>query len=68
MKKGQKAPVGRMCKGSDHPRSKLEECQIPDIRAFLGAGRSQQWIANRYFVARCAIQKIANGTGWKHVQ
>jgi len=67
MKKGKKMPAHSIPRGSDRHNAKLEECLIPDIRQLLAEGKSWQWIADQYHVSKKIIQRIANGTGWTHV-
>lgn len=54
-------------RGSQCRNSKLEECQIPEIRKMLSEGKSWQKIADYYYVSKGAIARIATGRGWKHV-
>lgn len=53
-------------KGSDHPRTKLKELDVLQIRKMVGTKTYQQ-IANRFGVNKQAIYQIAKGKTWKHI-
>lgn len=67
MKKGQKAPPGSVLKGSRRWNAKLNEDQIPEIRRLLSTGKSRQWVAIRFGVAKSIINRISWQKGWTHV-
>lgn len=59
----QVAPVG-----SKHPRAKVAEWQVLEIRKLYAAGgMSQRSLAAQYGVSQRAIWNILSGNGWKHV-
>jgi hypothetical protein len=55
---------GRSLKGVDHPRVKLSENQVLEIRA---SGESCYTLAARYGVAVMLISKIKRRLLWKHL-
>ncbi len=55
-------------KGSHHGNSKLSEEMIPKIRSLLEHGYTQKEIGRMFKVGRTTIQKIKNGSSWKHVK
>lgn len=55
-------------RGSSRGHAKLKEEQIPEIRSLYDSGAySQMQLARRYGVGRCAIERVVNRIGWKHV-
>lgn len=63
--KGRAKPNG--IRGSRHPRAKLTEDDVREIRRMLGAGVSQPAVAKRFGVSRSAINNVANSYHWRHV-
>lgn len=53
--------------GSENPRSKLTESDIPKIFRCRSNGLTQQQIANLFGVKQPAIGKILTRKGWTHV-
>jgi hypothetical protein len=53
--------------GETHPRAKLKERDVLDIKRRLDLGESQITISKLYHVSRNAIGKIKNGQSWKHL-
>lgn len=54
-------------RGSAHPRAKLTEYQVVEIRKALEAGTSSSAIAALYGVSKSLIRYIKIGHSWKHV-
>jgi hypothetical protein len=58
----------RLKRGSNHSNSKLTEENVKEIRLLYSTKKySYQKLADKYGVVRSAIQKIIEGTAWKHV-
>ncbi len=55
------------CHGVAHPVAKLTDDKVRHIRKLLASGMSQRKVAGFMGVSRGSIQKIAERTGWKHV-
>jgi transposase len=53
--------------GSRHPRAKLEESDIPQIRDMIIHGHSLRSIGRKYGVCFTTIRNIREGTAWRHV-
>lgn len=54
--------------GENHPRAKLTESQVGEIRALLAeGGMTQQSIGDRYGVGRGSISQIKYGHTWAHL-
>lgn len=60
-------PIASALRGAHHPRAKLTEAQIDDIRRRLKRGELQRVIAYRFGVSQHAISDIARGKTWSHV-
>lgn len=54
-------------KGIDHPRAKLSESNVKEIRALLDSGHSVASISRLYGVTRGCITPIKFGRRWTHV-
>ena len=54
-------------KGENHPRSKLKEKDIYDIREYRNQGLLNKDIAEKYGVTKELIQKIVTKQLWKHI-
>lgn len=55
-------------KGSCHPKSKLMEEMIYDIKRMYSDGNTQKEIASKYSVDPSLISRIVNGQYWSHTQ
>lgn len=55
---------GRALKGAAHPRAKLSESAVADIRTRLKCGETQQSIADLHGVTRSNIGVINQGRSW----
>lgn len=53
--------------GSKHPRSKLDEAKVVDIKKALANGQSAYSLGKLYGVAKIQILRIKNGDTWSHV-
>lgn len=53
--------------GTDVHCSKLTDHKVMEIKELLSKGYSQRKLAAMFHVSRGPIQRIAEGTGWKHV-
>ncbi len=62
-----RARVLKKCVGSENGGSKLTEADIPQIRARLAAGESQQSIANDYHVSQETVSRIHLRRNWAHI-
>lgn len=60
-KRGSKPPL---LDGIRHPKSKLTESQVRDIRQ---SGMSSKTLANKYGVSDTLIYGIRNGKNWRHL-
>lgn len=58
---------GRIPRGRKHWNSKLDEGDIPVVRARLAEGFSQRQVARMFDVHPGTIQAIADGRTWAHV-
>jgi group I intron endonuclease len=54
-------------KGSNNPKSKLNERDVVEIKQLLKSGIRQKEIANAYGVTISVISKIKSGEIWKHI-
>lgn len=54
--------------GERHHRAKLTDNDVREIRSLLRMGFSRPDIARRFCVCRETIYRIADGSGWKHVE
>lgn len=55
-------------KGSNHPRSKLNDSQVSSIRKRFQEGFRDQELANEFGVTKGAISKIRNNRTWTHIE
>lgn len=53
--------------GSKHPKAKLREKDIPKIREYLKAGKSNIQVAKLFHIGKETISAIKTGRLWKHV-
>ena len=56
------------CRGESHPRAKLTEVIVRQIRSDVRAGRSQRFLAEQYGVHTNTINQICRGHRWTHVK
>jgi len=54
--------------GQRNGRARLEETDIPVIRALRADGMSPQEIADKFGVAQTTSSAIANRKRWRHVE
>ncbi len=55
-------------RGSDHPRAKLIESEVLEIRRLYVIGDvTRQQLADRYGVRSCAISALLRRKTWKHI-
>ncbi len=54
-------------KGSDHPKAKLTEADIPEIRRLVRSGLSMAKTAQRFKVSSASISQVMAGKSWSHV-
>lgn len=54
--------------GSAHPRARLDEQSVSDIRLILSTGVPQRPIARLYGVSPMTISRIASNKLWTHVE
>lgn len=59
---------GRRAIGSLAGHAKLNERKVLRIKQRLAAGANQSAVARQYGVDQCAINHIARGRTWRHVQ
>jgi hypothetical protein len=57
----------RQARGEKVPQHVLTEAQVAEIKILLAQGRTQQFIADMFGVARWTIGKIAGGLSWVRV-
>lgn len=62
-----KDPGSKICRGSQNPMSKLNEMQVREIKKMLRIGVKQKEIALKFKVGRGAIEHIACGSTWRHI-
>lgn len=55
-------------KGESHPRSKLSENDVREIKNMIKNGKSQKCIAENYNVTISTIHSIKNGKRWNHIK
>jgi len=58
---------GLMRWGEKHPKSKLKEKEVIEIKKLLKLGRKHREISEMFNVQRSAITKIHLGIRWKHI-
>lgn len=51
--------------GETHPKAKLKNKNIPEIKRLKSLGISDEEIGKKFGVVRSAIHKISNGINWK---
>jgi hypothetical protein len=54
-------------KGAKHPRARLNEAQVREIKQQLAAGAGTAQLGRLYGVCSQAIYAIAKGNSWKHI-
>ncbi len=54
--------------GSNHPRSKLNEDDVRQIKRFLKSGLGNTAIAHMFDVNNRTVSNIRQGISWKHVE
>jgi len=64
---GSKTCPDRVLRGSDHGCAKLNEDQIPYIRALCEGGLSQRDVARAYGTCQATIRDIVSRRKWSHV-
>jgi hypothetical protein len=57
----------RLARGERHPRSKLTDAQVREIRQLLVQGMTMAAIGDRFGVDRSTIHGIKKGRTWRHV-
>lgn len=58
----------KMYRGAGHPRSKLTEGNVIDIRnLYTTTGQSHSQLGSQFNVSKRTIGRIVTGNGWKHV-
>ena len=62
-----KMKKNRQAKGSSIGTSILTEGDIPNVRKQLFAGKSLQYIADRYEVTKQCIWNVKHGKTWRHI-
>jgi len=67
MAKGRYGENRRWCRGSAHPRAKLDECAVVRILDALSRGQTQYDLADQYGVSQIMISRIKRGLSWSHV-
>lgn len=59
--------LGKFLDGSKHPKAKLTEDKVADIRRRLLAGERHATLAEQFGVSEWLLWLIAQGRVWKHV-
>lgn len=54
--------------GSRHPKAKLKEYQVREIKKLLAAGVHPNELGRRFGVSSWSIREILAGRNWKHIQ
>ncbi len=54
-------------RGEAHPSSKIKEGDVHQIKSRAASGESCRRISRDYSVSPSAIERIVNGTNWRHV-
>ena len=54
--------------GEDHPRAKVRNSDIYEIRKRYRTGEKQCCIAIEYGLCQSTISKIVNGVNWSHLE
>lgn len=57
----------KVLKGAEHPRAKLNEADIQQIRQYLAQGLGYRRIAPMFHVTTATIQCIATNKTWRHL-
>lgn len=55
-------------RGEKHPKAKLTESQVRDIRAAVASGETMVAIAGRYGLTPMSVWSIHHRRNWRHVQ
>jgi hypothetical protein len=53
-------------KGNNHPRSKLTEIQVLEIKD-VGLSKTKTFLSKKYGVSRITISRIINNVNWNHI-
>lgn len=64
--RGAKVIPHNLAVGTRQPGAKLKEADIPIIREALAKGVTCKALAGAFGVCAMTIQKVRNGTGWRH--
>jgi hypothetical protein len=54
-------------RGEDHPKAKINEKKVFQIRKFHAKGWTIKRIAAKYGVSTTAISRVLSGKSWKHI-
>ena len=60
-------PVIPALRGGQHPRAKLTDEQVAEIKRLRASGVTAPAIAEQFGVSKWTVYKIGEGTRWKHV-
>lgn len=60
-------PLPRQPRGTRHGLARLDESSVRSIRARVGAGETQQSVADAFGVHLMTINHVVHGRTWKHV-
>jgi len=53
--------------GEDHPKSKLVESQVFELRDLYSKGVSQRALSHQFGITHQAVYAIVHGRSWKHL-
>lgn len=58
---------GLCLNGELHPKAKLKDIDIPEIRRMISSGEDVSSVARRFGVVSATISRIAKGKTWHHI-
>lgn len=59
--------TGNHVRGEQHPRARLCESQVLEIRRRLAAGESMKGLAREFQVGSATVYRIGRGLSWRHL-
>lgn len=59
--------VSNAVKGIDHPRAKLDEADVIELRRLIAAGLSQRKVAKQFGLTQSTVYAIVHRKIWKHI-
>lgn len=60
--------LGKLIHGAHHPRAKITDDVVREIRRLRREGRTYQSLADQFGIALSHAARVANGKVWQHVE